>query len=38
MTGGSVPFAEQGFCMAHMGGKVHGKFVVRVSGNDMEIS
>ena len=24
--------------MAHMGGKVHGKFVVRVSGNDVEIS
>ena len=38
MTGGSVPFAEQGFRMAHMGGKVHGEFVVRVSGNDVEIS
>ena len=38
MTGDSVPFAEQGFSMAHVGGKVHGKFVVSVSGNDVEIS
>ena len=38
MKGVPIPFAEQGFSMAHVGGKVHGEFVVRVSGNDEEIS
>ena len=29
VSGDSVSFAEQGFRMAHKGGKVHGKFVVQ---------